>query len=88
VAIVVIDDRTNLGEGVPCYFSASGTAMVTEESPGELIHKLTKSHMDLEEYPFGPVHPFVLVRMLPRRYGGNLPPMTVVDGRHRLGTAP
>lgn len=68
---LVVDDTHSLGTGVPCYVVVHGHAVIEARDDG-LVHRLTRRYMQLADYPFGPVDPYVAVRIHPHRFGGNL----------------
>jgi PPOX class probable F420-dependent enzyme len=68
---LVVDDQHSLGTGVPCYVVVHGRAVI-EERDDALVHRLTQRYMQLAEYPFGAVDPYLVVRIHPHRFGGNL----------------
>jgi PPOX class probable F420-dependent enzyme len=71
VSALVVDDELRLGNGVPCYVVVHGHARIGERDDA-LVQRLTARYMDLPEYPFGVLDPFVAVRIRPYRFGGNL----------------
>jgi PPOX class probable F420-dependent enzyme len=71
IVALVVDDQHSLGTGVPCYVVVHGHAVIAERDDA-LVHRLTQRYMQLAEYPFGPVDPYVAIRIHPHRFGGNL----------------
>jgi general stress protein 26 len=71
VVALVIDDQHSLGTGVPCYVVVHGHAVI-EERDDALVQRLTQRYMNLDAYPFGPVDPYLAIRIHPHRFGGNI----------------
>lgn len=79
VAGLVVDDLSQLGEGVPCWGSVLGEAVI-EPRDDDLVQRLTARYMRLNAYPFGGLATFLVVRIHPTGFSGNLPLRTSSAG--------